>query len=235
MNVPWLARMQLRVKGEAIVRWLEDLAGSAQWGSAPTRKHTRFTPEQARALFEAALNMNDDRLDGYAAGAGAETHAFRALFALLPIPFLHACARRMSPAMRWSEGYCPLCGAWPAFAENRGIERSRHLRCGRCGSGWRAPGLRCVYCGLTRHDSLGALVAQQNESQAKVEVCNQCHGYLKAFVVLEGCAPAQVMLDDLDSVALDIVAATRGYRRPTGLGYRLDVMLAVTGARSGNE
>ena len=63
------------------------------------------------------------------------------------------------------EGYCPVCGAWPAFAEMRGIERSRYLRCGRCGGGWQAQCLSCSYCGMTDHEEL--IVSRAGEKRRK--------------------------------------------------------------------
>ena len=70
---------------------------------------------------------------------GADAEAFQAVAALLPSrSFRRATAVGRCRDRNWSEGYCPLCGAWPALAEVRGIERSRYLRCGRCGAEWEA-------------------------------------------------------------------------------------------------
>lgn len=146
-----------------------------------------------------------------------------AVTALLPFPLLHACRRRFADEIPegWSRGYCPLCGAWPTLAEICGVERARHLRCAACGSAWRMHGLACPYCGMADHEKLGSLVPQQPGSNAVVEVCHGCHGYLKALTVLRPAPPAQVMLEDLASVELDLAAAERGYRRPIGAGYEL--------------
>lgn len=140
----------------------------------------------------------------------------------MPIPLLHACRRRWADAVPqgWSHGYCPICGAWPGFAEVCGVERSRYLRCVRCGSAWQAHGLSCPYCGTADHEALASLVPEEGAPKWAIEVCNGCRGYLKAFTTLRAGAPAQVMLDDIASVELDIAAAERGYRRPQGTGYR---------------
>lgn len=149
----------------------------------------------------------------------------KAVTDLLPLPLLHACRRRFADEMPegWSRGYCPLCGAWPTLAEVCGVERARHLRCAACGSAWRVHGLSCPYCSMADHDKLGSLVPQQPGINAVVEVCHGCQGYLKAFTALRTAAPAQVMLEDLASVELDLAAAERGYRRPAGAGYELKV------------
>jgi FdhE protein len=158
--------------------------------------------------------------------------ALRAVAALLPMPFLHACNRRWSAAMPqgWSECYCFVCGAWPGFAEVCGVERSRYLRCVRCGSAWQALVLMCAYCRTTDHQTLGSLVPERSDAKSALEVCNACHGYLKVFTTLSGTAADHVMIDDLASVELDLAAAERGYKRPPGTGYALRVTVAPGGA-----
>jgi FdhE protein len=182
-------------------------------------------------LFKAALDQDGDRVKEIAAAAGAEPDAFQGLAALLPVPLLHACNRgwARSIASSWTEGYCPLCGAWPAFAEMRGIERNRYLRCARCGSEWQARCLLCPYCGMTDHNELASLVVEQEGAKSVIDTCNRCLGYVKTFTKLQGSAPAAVMLDDLASVELDIAAADRGYRRLQGAGYVLNVNLTQNG------
>jgi FdhE protein len=178
----------------------------------------------ALAVFRAAIAMDPAALAALAARAGIEAGAFAELAALVPIPCLHACRRAWSDAIPrgWSEGYCPICGAWPAFAEACGIERSRYLRCGRCGSAWQSLVLRCVFCGTTDHERLGALRIDEPKERMGVEVCCACGGYLKAGSAL-GLTPAhQVMLVDLASVDLDIAAAMRDYQRPRGVGFRFE-------------
>ena len=78
-------------------------------------------------LFTASLCQDSERVTEVAAASGADAEALQAVIALLPVPFLHACNRRWASSISesWVEGYCPVCGSWPAFAEVRGIERSR--------------------------------------------------------------------------------------------------------------
>src|SRR6476619_1636166 len=87
-------------------------------------------------IFKASLQQDDDSLKKLATSLDADAEAFAAVMALLQVPLLQAINRRCAQALKasWMEGYCPVCGAWPAFAETRGIERSRYLRCGRCGA-----------------------------------------------------------------------------------------------------
>src|SRR5207302_1296419 len=79
------------------------------------------------------------------------------------VPLLQACARGLASQIpaSWWEGYCPVCGAWPVVAEYTGLERKRQLRCGRCGTGWAIPLLRCVFCDEIEHDNLAYLTPEE--------------------------------------------------------------------------
>jgi FdhE protein len=172
-------------------------------------------------LFHASVWHDRDVVAGIAATAGMDAEALAAIVALLPVPFLHACQRRWASTIRadWIHGYCPLCGSWPAFAEVRGIERTRFFRCGRCGAEWHAQALACPYCAIEDHRELVSLVPGGGASHAVIEACRPCRGYVKTFTTLQGCPPARVMVEDLASVDLDLAALAHGYARPNGAGY----------------
>ena len=179
--------------------------------------------EFARDVFRASLEPDGAALDRLASAGKADPGALRAVASLLPMPFLHACARRWqhTPASAWDQGYCPVCASWPAAAEVCGVERIRWLRCGRCGMAWQSAPLRCTYCGMRDHTQLDSLVVEGQS--VSVEVCNRCMGYLKVHMKLQKSAAAAVIVEDLASMALDVAAAQRGYLRPRGGGCALDV------------
>lgn len=183
-------------------------------------------------LFMAALGQDNERITGIAAIAGADPEALQAIVALLPVPFLHACNRRWASTISpsWVEGYCPVCGSLPVFAEVRGIERNRYFRCGRCGGEWHARALYCPYCAMTDHEELVALVPQKGGSNAVIDACHRCLGYVKTFTRLQGCSPGAVMLEDLASVDLDVAAVEHGFARPAGPGYVLGITVTEKGA-----
>jgi FdhE protein len=76
---------------------------------------------------------------------------------------------------------------------------------------------------MTDHEALLVLVPETSGSNAVIDACKRCLGYVKTFTTLQGSPAAEVMVDDLASVALDIAALEQGYRRPVGAGYALDV------------
>ena len=148
---------------------------------------------------------------------------------LAAMPLLHACARthaqRIPP--NWPHGYCPVCGAWPVLAELVGMDRGRHLRCGRCAADWPASWLRCPYCGEHDHERLARLVPEATRETRYVEICESCGGYLKTMTTLRASGPIELTIKDLDTVELDVAALEAGFKRPKGLGFSVDVRLAA--------
>jgi FdhE protein len=229
-KVPLLAGTTISLEPDSLRRWTERLLRTAsRSGTAKMAalKPAIQAPSDILALFKASLCQDGDRLNEIAVALGADPEAFQAVMALAPVPFLHACNRRWSQAIAqsWAEGYCPVCGAWPVFAEVRGIERSRYFRCGRCAGEWQLDCLICPYCGMTDHNELVTMVPEQGGTSRVIEACKRCLGYVKSFTTLQGSPAAKVMLDDLASVDLDVAALDHGYRRPPEPGYSLDVTL----------
>lgn len=180
------------------------------------------------ALFAASLRQDQDDAANVAAESGVDAEAFGAVAALLAVPFLHACRRQWAARLpeSWVEGWCPVCGSWPAFTEVRGIERTRHHRCGRCGSEWHARLLHCPYCATADHESLATL-APEASSNASIEACRRCRGYVKTFTRLQRCPPESVLFEDMTTVDLDVAAIEHGFARPAGAGF--DLRPSITG------
>ena len=227
-KVPLLAGATLGLEPAAVGAWSQQLLRAAYQSGAPkmaTLHRAKLARVNTMDLFNASLCQNWQVLRETAVDLGVDADPLQAVAALVPVPFLQACNRRWQPSINesWTEGYCPVCGAWPAFAEVRGIERGRYLRCGRCGGNWQAQCLNCSYCGMTDHKELVSLVPEKSASNAVIEACKRCLGYMKTFTTLQGSAPVNVMVDDLASVDLDIAALELGYRRPAGAGYGLDI------------
>jgi FdhE protein len=227
-KAPLLASTVIAIEMTWLRRWMEQLIRTASRSGTnkmATLKGALQETADTLTLFKASLRLDESALKQIAVNGGADADAFKAVAALLPVPFLHACNRRWAHSLPqgWVEGYCPVCGAWPAVAEVRGIERSRYFRCGRCGCEWQVNCLVCAYCGMTDHEQLLSLVPDQGGNTRVIEACKRCLGYVKTFTTLQGSPAARVMLDDLASVDLDIAALEHGYKRPQGPGYCFDV------------
>ncbi len=216
IKAPVLSHAEITIDARAARSWVRRLLKLT-----PTTTSPRI---DGLALLEAAVCQDDARIDAVAAAAGAEAHALRVLGQMAALPLLQACGRGLASELpaTWWEGYCPLCGAWPVVAEYTGLERKRQLRCGRCGTGWVIPLLRCVFCDETQHDHLGYLTPEAGDQTRKIEVCHTCKGYVKGCTTVRPLAPWAILLDDLTTVPLDVAALERGYRRPERPGYALE-------------
>jgi FdhE protein len=238
-SVPLLSGATIFVDETEIDRLLRRLIGIASHGGTPamaTLRNMAVREMNLLDLFAASVVQDMKRVAAIATTHHADEQAFQAVVALVSLPFLQACNRQAGPARtrNWTSGYCPVCASWPAFAEVRGIERSRYLRCGRCGAEWYARILHCGYCGNTDHDELTMLVPESAGFAGAVEACRRCKAYLKAFTRLQGCRPHAVMIEDLGSVALDVAALEQGYARPEGTGCALGVTIESSARKAGS-
>lgn len=184
------------------------------------------------SLFQTAVSQNGDHLHELTGGEN-DAVLVRGLAPFIAMPMLLACRRAWAERVPtgWAYGYCPMCGSWPAMAEIRGLDGSRHLRCGGCGSDWRTDWLRCPFCGEGDHDKLGSLVSPDKRERKQIEVCDRCGGYVKTITTLTSVRPEHVMLQDLATLALDFVALEHGYRRPAAKGHEVAVRVVAESRR----
>ena len=194
-------------------------------------------------LFAEAFVQHHSHLAELAIQVGVDHDLLWTLASRAVAPLLRAYAEHLLPLVErvddgspdgatWDRGYCPVCGAWPLLGELRGIELAAYLRCSACGSGWRARRLFCPYCGNDDFRQLRSLQVE-GEPRFRISVCERCKGYLKVGNAFDPPPAELVPLDDLASVQLDVAAIERGYQRPAGTGYVLE--LAVPDAEWAEE
>ncbi|MBI2073098.1 MAG: formate dehydrogenase accessory protein FdhE [Gemmatimonadetes bacterium] len=222
-------RVDLEALSELLARLLK-AAGREAPVHAAARSLKRYQPggETVRRLIEAAICHDEPTMTAAAEADRVDPAALATVVRLVAVPPLATCAARLAGRIPepWSCGYCPVCGSWPLLAELRGVERERVLRCGRCGTAWRAQWLRCTYCGETRHRQLGALGAAEALESRKAETCVTCRRYLKSIAALTPLRHLDLLLTDLETVELDVAAHERGYGRPPASGYRVTCRVA---------
>ncbi|MCC7022028.1 MAG: formate dehydrogenase accessory protein FdhE [Thermomicrobiales bacterium] len=216
---PLLAGAVIPVDPRAAERWVREvlrIAADAGPEAASLRAAAESRDLAPLDMLAMAINAEGDHLDAAAITLGASPEALAVAAGLASIPLLQAVRRRFGAAVaaHWSEGYCPVCGDWPLLAEQRGLERARRLRCGRCGSDWAQPGIRCPYCNVTGHAARAALIPETDSEARRVEICYQCRGYLKSVSTLRAWAGDEIPLADMATVDLDLAALAREYERP---------------------
>lgn len=175
----------------------------------------------ACAAIRAAISRDDRALAELAERSDASLDAFAVMAQVATMPLLIGAALTLEAraASAWQRGYCPVCGAWPLLVELRGIERERRLRCGCCSADWPLPLLHCAFCDELDHGKLGTLQPEGEEQRHRVETCETCHGYLKSATTYGALSIRTLVLLDLTTLALDLVAQDRGYARPARPGW----------------
>ena len=221
-DAPLLHQRTLAIDGSRLRRLVHRLSAAA--GSL---RGYRPSAGESIGLVAAAVHQDSAKLAALAAAAGADPGALSSVAHLATLPLLQSCGRALESQLPryWPHGYCPLCASWPILAERRGLDGSRRLRCGRCAVEWEVQWYCCVYCGERDHRRLGSLVPEDSGDVLKVEICHACGGYLKSVATLQRIPAVELLLRDLETVELDLVALDRGYGRPEGAGFPLEVEL----------
>jgi hypothetical protein len=105
----------------------------------------------------------------------------------------------------WPRGACPVCGAWPAVGESRGLEQRRFLRCDRCAAGWPGGRLHCPFCGQDDHRALRFLHVDGEQDRYRMAVCDHCGGRVKLVATLAPISPPGLLVAQLATVHLDFI------------------------------
>jgi len=113
----------------------------------------------------------------------------------------------------WSEGYCPICGKEPKIGEIRGDENEkgrRYLFCNQCGFKWPFRRIKCPFCGNEEQQLLAYFVVE-GEEQYRIDVCNKCRRYIKIVNLPREAGEANLDVEDIATLHLDMLAYEEGY------------------------
>lgn len=110
----------------------------------------------------------------------------------------------------WAEGYCPICGKEPKIGEIREEEGRRFLFCTQCGFEWRYRRIKCPFCGNEEQQTL-AYFTIEGEEKYRVDVCHECKRYIKIVDFRESKEEANLDVEDIATLHLDMLANEEGY------------------------
>jgi FdhE protein len=110
----------------------------------------------------------------------------------------------------WAEGYCPVCSKEPKIAELREEEGFRYLYCNQCGFEWNYRRIKCPFCGNEDQQEL-AYFSIEGEEKYRVDVCNNCKRYIKTVDFRKTTERANLDVEDIATLHLDILASEEGY------------------------
>lgn len=128
-------------------------------------------------------------------------------------PALERVAARYGDAVRkaeWTQGFCPVCGREPKIGEIRDDEGSRYLFCNQCGFEWSYQRIKCPFCSNEEQQSLAYFTIEGDE-RYRVDVCNECKRYIKMVDFREAKKKADLDIEDIATLHLDMLANDEGY------------------------
>lgn len=221
-GVPLLEDEEVQFDLPGIQRFFYRLCGWAggqpDLAAAGDRLQRALIMEEVRVedLLDAALSGEDERLTATAERFGVPLEMVQTLVGFTVSAALMETGRALAPLLAadgeaWGQPACPICGGPPLLAEVVGGEAARLLRCAACGAGWPFAAARCVHCDNTDATLFHHLPDDRPDAANRLELCDQCHGYLKLAAAAEPTPAELLTIVDTAFLPLDALARERGY------------------------
>jgi len=129
-------------------------------------------------------------------------------------PFMTRYAEKLLKAVefnKWQEGFCPVCGSEPLIARLEEEAGKRWMFCSMCHTEWVHKRLVCPFCENNDHKSLRYFYVENDEAR-RVDVCDKCKRYIKTIDYRKVDRVLNPFVENLSTLALDVVAETEGFR-----------------------
>lgn len=217
-GIPLLRGETLDVDWEAAQERLKDvvavLAGYRPDAAPALGQAIRSRKLMIAELAASVLAGKPHQIHEIAGSLGLDVGLTGSVLALMLFPVLVPIQVGLEPlvsAGSWTQGYCPVCGSFPKLGEFRGLEQIRFLRCGLCAAQWQFPRLRCPGCGQQDHQRLGYLHVAGEENKWRAATCEECMQYVKMVSTLTPLPPLQLLVTDVATIHLDLLAADKGF------------------------
>jgi FdhE protein len=220
-GLPLLRGETLQIDWQAANRQLQDAV------AALSVFRTDATPALSKAIQSGQLDMatvtsfvlegQPQKIHELAEELKLDVPLTASLLSLTLFPIFVSISSGLEPLFSnssWTQGYCLACGCFPKLGEFRGLEQIRFLRCHLCAAAWQFPRLQCPYCGNQDHSRLGYLHVEGEEAKCRANTCEECRQYTKMVSSLFPLSPVKLLVTDVATVHLDLLAADRGYSAP---------------------
>lgn len=221
-GAPLLARELFRYDHGQAVRLFGDFTDMLTSMGGPMAQAAGVVRDEGETLlrkaFEAFLKPDDSIFIEFAERTSQAPRALSFLVQSSMTPSIMALAGSISKTLpqgrTWEQGTCPICGSLPFHSALTGKEGVRSNSCSFCRACYRSVRLQCPYC-QERDAAKLPFFSADEEPGYRVDVCLTCKGYIKTTDFRDFDRPSLAALDDLESLALDILAVKRGFIRPT--------------------
>ncbi len=204
--------------GAAIIKGVADVVPTL----APHAKSLAHLLEKNGDFFtEACIAVIQDNAEFFSPWEEEHSEApgffrFVAQSSVMPSAMLTAqlLASHHSGKATWTHGHCPLCGSQPLMGQLATAEGMRLHTCAFCFFEYRVPRIGCPFCLNASPDNSEYYMAEE-EPGYQIEVCNSCKSYIKLADFRTLDRQYIPVLDDLESLTLDLHARRMGYTRLT--------------------
>jgi FdhE protein len=123
--------------------------------------------------------------------------------------------------LNWFNGYCPVCGHWPALSQVNLEEGHRTLWCLCCNTKWNFKRIQCAFCLNENHEFL-EILNPENEEAYRIQVCKKCKRYLKEIRSVAEVKNFPFDKVYLGTLPLDLIAKQEGYIQESILTVRYE-------------
>lgn len=170
--------------------------------------------ENVETLLDDLRTDSDSCIQRLADVTSAEPDTLAFLLRTVLLPFFEKQARlyrEWLEAAAWRRGICPMCGAEPMMARLAHDDGRRILACSLCHTEWTFDRLRCPFCESGGQPQLRHFTVDDDEAH-RVDCCDRCHRYLKTVDERVSGHPANLLVEEVVTAHLDVLAREQGYR-----------------------
>ena len=172
--------------------------------------------DQMGQIVMALLQCSPQEISNVSATLSVDAHVLHFLGRELMKPFFHVLAANhydLETAKKWNQGRCPICSGYPQFARLDKENGARWLRCNLCDIEWKFERMTCPFCGNTEVEKARYFTVSDNDPM-RVMVCDKCQCYIKTYDERKESIEAQPLVEDVGSLALDMIAFREGFVHP---------------------
>ncbi len=202
----------------SLLDYLMNSSGPIKEAAGIIKTEIENDPELPKVSFEKYLQADDHyfRIFGEKTPESPRTLNFLTQTAITPS--VAGIAEKLYLALpqnhTWSFGHCPVCGSLPYISSLQGKEGARHLHCSFCHTDFRFLRMACPYCEEKKQACFEYFTVKEHPG-FRVDVCKTCNMYIKTADFRQMDKKILPVMDDLESLALDIMARKEGFNRPT--------------------
>ena len=207
--------IDFKTASDILAGFMERLSQSGRedrQGLANTLEKLQTDPQWAAALFQCVLDEDADALADFARQVNLDPEGLGFLVRTAMSPAMErlrsAFAGRIDPE-NWNHGHCPLCGSSPDMACFTSSGK-RYLHCELCGTQWAFQRIGCPFCGNADQERLGYLEPEE-ETGFRVYFCKNCLKYIKTIDKREIEEAPPLVLADIVTLHLDLIALEANY------------------------